>query len=220
MLGSFADNPFGECFGQGLRRVITGRGVIKQRRLGQNPDHVVIVRRGSHSAVPPGIEAHARYRAHFIFGVEPPGDGVAHHVHSANHFRGNIRIHRIVKRRHKNARRKRPGLVLVVYNLRKPFLVENVSNVAAFDLIEHVPIAIVVVPHIFVPQLHHWSEFVRRVHILAVPVGHNVQSIGINHRTQNKNHIGANSLHLGGFFGQDAIGDLGSVLRASHFRRM
>ncbi len=146
-----------------------GRGV---RGLGEDADHVVEVGRRAHAAVPPGVELQSRHRADLAFLLEPSRDRVSDGVDAAHDQRRDVRVDRVLERRHEDARGKRRLLVLVVDDLRKPDVIQLAGDGLRFRLREHEPVAVVVVTDVAMVQLGQRRLLIRRADMRHVPVGH------------------------------------------------
>ncbi len=72
----------------------------------------------------------------------------------------------------------------VVNDLRKPFVPQQTRDELCLFEIEHEPVAIVVVTGVVVIKLRRFSSFVRRAERLAIPVGDDVDAVGIRRRNQ------------------------------------
>src|SRR5258706_4688643 len=97
------------------------RGKRIQRRLSENAVHVVKRWDTAQPYVPTRVESEIREHTGLILPREALFDSRADQVNAFHHRGGNVRIQRLGVRRHKNPRRKRRRLMLVVNNLRKPF---------------------------------------------------------------------------------------------------
>ena len=182
-------------------------------RLGEDPDHVVEVRRGADRAVVPSGELVARDHARLALALEPIEHRATHQVDAANDLRIDVGVERIGKRRDEHPRRRPPSLVLVVHDLRQPLLVQQRVDDAGFGLRLHVGVAVVVVADVLLVQPRHRAVLAGRVQVLAVPIHHQVHAIRVDGRQQDEDHVVANLAHLRRIVGGDAMSQHEGMLR-------
>ena len=80
-----------------------------------------------------------------------------------------IRIHRVCKRRQKNARPTRACLVVIVNDLRIPFIVKHLRDGLRFRHVVHEPIPVVIVPNEVMIQPRRPGGLEGRAEIAFVP---------------------------------------------------
>ena len=211
----------GPAVAEGLRQlrglVRVRVGVAVERGLGQDADLVVEVGRGAQPAVPPRVEADPADHPRLPLGLEAVGHGVADELDAAHDQGRDVRVHRIVERRDEDARRKRRRLVVVVDDLREPEVVEVARHVARLGHVEHVPVAVVVVPDVLVVQLRQRRRLVRRPAVLVVPAHDDVQAVGVHDRDLKQDHVVADPLHLVALLRRHLPRQLRRMLRVRHF---
>ena len=212
-------HPIGKGARERRRVVVSGSG-HGVRRLRQDADHVVEVRRGPHAPVPPGVEFHPRDRAPLALLLEPTCHGVADEIDTAHDQRGNMRVHGFSKRRHEDPGGKWCRLMVVVDNLREPFVIELARRVLRLGHVEHEPVAIVIVTRIRVVQLGCRRTFERRSHVIHVPLGHERRAIRIHVRDQQEDHVVSNEPRLFAFVRRHAIRQERGGLRVSDLVRV
>jgi len=78
--------------------------------------------------------------------------------------------------------------VHVVDDLRAPGILQR-SRQALLGLRENVPVAVVVMPDIFLIELRRRRSFIWRAQRLAIPARHDIQSIGVLRRNQHNDHV-------------------------------
>ena len=72
----------------------------------------------------------------------------------------------------------------VIDDLRVPHVVQLADGGARLRLRKDIPVAIIVVPHVALPQLRRRRTFERRAQRLAIPLGHDIDAVRIQRRHQ------------------------------------
>ena len=103
-----------------------------------------------------------------------------------------VRLQRVHVRRNENASRVRTLLVHVVHDLWRPRRVQGIHRVARFLLREGVPVTVVVVPRVEVVQRGRIRALGRRIQRAAVPVAHDVHTVGVLARHQHDDRVRQN----------------------------
>ncbi len=127
----------------------SGRGMGGFR---EDADHVVEIRRGTHTTVPPHTEVGGRNSPRHTEHGKPVGHSRPDEVHSAGYPWVYIGVDRTAKWRNENTRPGRRSLVVVMDDLGIPFLVKHLIHRFGLRHIAHKPIPVVVVPHVFLIQ--------------------------------------------------------------------
>ncbi len=189
-------------------------------RLGEDPDHVVIVGRCPHPPVPPRVEREPRDDARLVLLVEPPRHRLSDEVHPPHHERRDVRVHRVFERRHEDPGGKRCLLVLVVDDLREPHLVELTRDVLRLGLVEHVPVSVVVVSDVLLVELGRARFLEGRSLHAPVPVDDDRRSVRVDVGNQHEENVVANGAHFLGLVRDRTIGHERRRLRVGPFRRV
>jgi hypothetical protein len=124
-----------------------------------------------------------------------------------------VGIDRILKRGHEEADAVRAHLMHVVYDFRKPVLVQHARHEASLDLRQHEPVAVVVVADVLVVQPRQRTAFVPRALVTAVPADDRVEAVGIHRRDHQDDHRVEQAPQFG-------IGECHAHLARRHFRRV
>ena len=101
---------------------------------------------------------------------------------------------------------------MVVHDLRIPLTVQHMGSGPGLGHVVHKPVAVIVVPHIFLIQDRRVGGLPGGAQVALVPGGHDLQPIGVDNRTQQYNHVVAYLLHLRALFTHQAPGQLGGHL--------
>ena len=99
--------------------------------------------------------------------------------------RSDVRIRRIVKRRHEESRSIRALLMNVIDDFRKPFFPKQTSDGFRLFQIKHEPVAIVVVPGVVMIKFRRVAPFGGCAQRLTIIIGHNIHAVRIRRRNQN-----------------------------------
>ena len=118
-------------------------------------------------------------------------------VDAVDQQRIDVRLDRIEIGREKQPRAVRPHLMDVVHDLRMPDDVQRVDGQTRLDLRERVPVAVVIVPRVFVVKLRRVSPFVRRAQCFVVPILDDVHAVRIGRRHQQDDRIAQDFLDFG-----------------------
>ena len=86
--------------------------------------------------------------------------------------------------------------------------------------IQHEPIAIIIVPAVFLVQLRQARQLVRRADILAVPVGDLIEPIRIDHRNLHQDNVVSNPARLLRLIRQHLVSQVRGLLYGSNFACM
>ena len=70
--------------------------------------------------------------------------------------------------------------MLVVDNLRKPFVIHLPTDVLALGLVKHEPVAVIVVANILLVKLWEWRSLILGADVLHVPFGYQRCTVGIH----------------------------------------
>jgi len=103
---------------------------------------------------------------------QSPGHLEAKRVHPRNENRIDVRLDRIHVRRNEQPRFIGALLMDVVDDLRMPEIVQRVDGHLRLDLRERVPVAVVIVAHVFLIKLRRIRAFPLRAQRAPVPAGH------------------------------------------------
>ena len=116
--------------------------------------------------------------------------GRTHQLDEIRNERIEIVVERIAEGRGEHHRSGGSGLVMVVHDLRKPFVVKLAIDVGGFLHVGHVEIAIVVVADVFLPKARNVLErALAGVGLAHVPVGNQFHAVRIGVRGQNDNVV-------------------------------
>ena len=106
--------------------------------------------------------------------------GRTHHLNPQRNQWIEIEIERIAKWRHENHCSRRPRLMMIVNDLRKPFQEHLPVHAGSFRHVRHIEITIVVVPDVLVIKLRKALQTaLQRVRFAHVPVGNQFLAIGV-----------------------------------------
>ena len=148
--------------------------------------------------------------------VELLGDPGTDCIHLSRHDRRNAQSYRIRERRDPNARGEGRRLVVHVNDIGLP-VAPGALNDARFNDVQHVRIAVVVVPDVLLIQLHRTDGLV----LLAclAPVDDDVLPVGIDRRPEEEHDVVEDRLvaRLVGVE-KDLVGELRRVLRPGDLR--
>ena len=178
------------------------------------------VRRRAKTAVPPGVIERIGQDPFEARGGHISGHLVTDQANLSEQKRRDMRIRRIVKRRHEESRPIRSLLMNVVHDFRKPFFPQQASDRFGLFQIEHEPVAIVVVTGIVMVKLGRLATFSRRAEGFPVPVGNDVHAVGIRRRNQNKNHIVQDRQRVCVVGVRQVVSELRGHLRSDYLRRV
>jgi hypothetical protein len=143
--------------------------------------------------------------------VEIRRDRRARQVQPSQHQRMHVRRDRIRIRRQIDAAGERRALVLRVEQQRLR-LEHHLRDHARLEHVEHVSVAIVVVPDVFLVQPRQRAHLVRRPHVLPIPVGDDVLPVRIDREVQLDDEVAPDRLILGLLARDQVIPELDRVL--------
>ena len=155
--------------------------------LGQQADAVVeIGDRPFHAIVPGRIGRRAaRARTGLAFRNQARMHGEADFVELRHDDRVIVEIERIAERRHEHHHALRPGLMLVIDDLRIPLAEQHPIDILGLGHRRHEAVAVIIVPDIFLVEARQRRHFallgIGRTHI---PVGDQFHAVGIVMREQ------------------------------------
>ncbi len=190
--------------------------------FGQQADAVVEIGNAAlHAVVPGGI---ARGAAHagtgLAFGDQPGVHGGADLVQRGHHDGIIVEIERITERRHEHHHAFRPGLVLIVDDLRIPGAEQHAVDVFRLRHLHHVAVTIVVVADIFVIKPWDGCKFpFLRVLVPHIPVADQFHAIGIV-VAQQDDAVVQHAQGFGVVLGEHAVQHLDLALRGDGFGGM
>ena len=202
------------------QRVVVRRRVAVERRLGPERGDVLEHRHVVDVARIPRVEARAHVRrADLAVLLERLRDRHADGVHLAPHERRRVAADRLGEGRQPDARRERRRLVVHVDDLRLP-LPPRALDHARLDHVEHVAVAVVVVPDVLLVELHERRDLVRRAQVRRVPVGDDVLAVGVDRRPEHHDHVveDAPDPRVAVGAGHQVVGELDRVLRPARPR--
>ena len=130
-----------------------GRRAACARNFGEQRHHVVPPRVGAVRALPEAAVHLAPHHAWLARLLQAGGHRLSEQVHLAPHERIDVRVGRVLERRHEDARASAAHLMLIEVHLGQPVAVGDLREVARFDLREHVAVAVVVVTRVALVQL-------------------------------------------------------------------
>jgi len=144
----------------------------------------------------------------------------AHQVHRPPHQRVDMRRDRLCERRDPDASRERRGLVVVVEELRLP-IAHDPGDDSRLDLVDHVAVAVVVVPDVFLVQLRRPRHLERSAQVGVVPLRDHVLAIRVQREPQHRDDVVENGLDFRIVVaGEKGIGEQRCVLVAGHLGRV
>ena len=188
--------------------------------LGQQPDHVLEVRRGSQATVPPRRvrPAGSHGRAPLPLLDEPPVHRGPDRVEAREDERIEVGVGRIPEGRSVQNGARRTRLVVIVDDLGKPLLEQHPVDVGGLGKGGHVEITIVVVPRILLVQDRQPPRAApQRVGLAHVPVGDQLHAVRINLNRQQDHLVeDAQGLRVGA--ADHTVNELHELLRTEDFR--
>jgi hypothetical protein len=146
--------------------------------------------------------------ARLPFGDEPHRHVRADDVDARDGTGMEVEVERIAERRREHHRALRPGLMVVVHDLRNPLAVHDAVDVRGFGERRHVEVAVVVVPRVVVVE--HGDGHVA---VLHVPVGHEIHAIRVDQHCQH-DHVVQNPHRLRVGARRHLVDQLEELLRA------
>ena len=207
--------------GEVAQRVEVRCRVAVERRLGPEGGDVLEHRQVVHVARVPGVEAGAHMRgAGFPFGLELLGDQHPDGVHLARHQRVHPQADRLGEGGQPDPSREGRRLMVYVDDLRLP-LPPRACDHARLDHVQHIAVAVVVVPDVLLVELVQRAHLVRGANVLPVPVGDDLLPVGIDTRPEEDHRVVKDRLRarLVGL-AQQVIRELDRVLRPRDLARV
>ena len=164
-------------------------GQVRARRLGQHGHDVVALRGRPVAAIPPVVVQGMREHAFLVLRREVRRHVRPDHRDRLVDARVEVRVDRVIKRRHEQPGPARAHLMHVVRQRREPFLVEQMREELRLLQVEHEPVAVGVVARVLVIEADLAVPFPGLPLGAVVPVGHDVDAVGVGRRDDDHDRL-------------------------------
>ena len=167
----------------------TGVKKLSASHLGQQRHHVVPPGVGAVCALPEAAVQLAPDDPRLVGLVQLGGHGLTQDVDLTPHQWADVRVGRVLERRHEDTGVVIAHLVHVEIDLGQPVPIEDPVEMLRFHLRQHVAVAVVVMPGVRVIQLRQPGPLVRCPQVAAVPVDHHPLTIRVFRRDEQDDRV-------------------------------